>query len=245
MADVTRKARSGGLRLGPRSKVRAQWLVLASALTVLAGVVVAWALSRAAARIEVVAAARPVELGVEIVPDDLTVVAVAAADGVTGLVPADSLDELVGRVASVPINAGSLIVTGMWTDGAEVGPGENTVGALVRPGRLPERLAVDSTALAVSIDETDAATAAPTPASPLEQPRQSPARPVPTRIVAVTRLDTGETNLVLAVPAADAPAVARLAATDRLVLIGVPVGASFDETTTDFSEQSNTDEEGR
>lgn len=225
MAVVTR--RSASLRLGARSKVRAQWLVLAAALTVLAGVVVAWALSRAAARIDVVAAARPVAAGAEIVSDDLIVVAVAA-DGVTGLVPATHRNELVGRVAAVSVEAGSLVVASMLRAGAEVRQGEHAVGALLRLGRLPERLGVASTALAVSIDITDATTGEPVP---------RPA-PVPVRVVTAARLDTGETSLVLAVPAADAPAVARLAATDQLVLVGVPeVQAVAADDSTDEGEE--------
>ncbi|MEN9504747.1 MAG: acyltransferase domain [Actinomycetota bacterium] len=219
MADVTRSIRAVTSPFGARSRVRAQWLLLASALTVLAGVLVAWALSRAAARTDVVAAARPVAVGAEIVTDDLTVVAVAVDDAVTGLVPAGSIDDLVGRVATVPVDAGSLIVAGMWATGAELGDDERAVGALLGLGRLPEQLAAGGAALAVSIDGGDAATGEPL----------APALPVTVRVLAVRRLDTGDTSLVLAVPVADAPAVARLAATDRLALVGVPTTSTDEE----------------
>src|SRR5690349_7089390 len=82
-----------------RARVRAQWLVLAGALMVLAGVLVAWALTRAADRVAVVTVARPVPAGTVIEAGDLTTAQIAFDGDVTGLVPAASLGALAGRVA--------------------------------------------------------------------------------------------------------------------------------------------------
>ena len=71
-----------------RSRVRAQWLALAAALVVLAGVLVAWALTDAADRVSVVQVARAVRAGEVIQEDDLTIAGVAFDHGVQGLVPA-------------------------------------------------------------------------------------------------------------------------------------------------------------
>jgi hypothetical protein len=77
-----------GPNTAARARVRTQWLLLAAALTVLAGTLVAWALTRAAARVDVVSIARPVPAGAVIDDADLSVTAIAFDDQVTGLVPA-------------------------------------------------------------------------------------------------------------------------------------------------------------
>lgn len=213
-----------GIHLASRSKARVQWLVLATALTVLAGVLVAWALSRAAARIEVVIAARPVAPGTEFVIDDLTTAPVAVDPAVTGLVPAASIDDLVGRVATIGVPAGSVVTAGMWTDGTELRAGEHAVGAVLRPGRLPERLGAGHTAMAVPLEGS----------LPVDGAVDGAVDGVfPVRVITARRLETGEASLVLAVAAAEAPQVARLAASDSLVLVGLPpAGASPTASTT-------------
>ncbi|MGE0000361.1 MAG: SAF domain-containing protein, partial [Ilumatobacteraceae bacterium] len=135
-----------------RSRVRVQWLVLAVALMVLAGVLVAWALTRAADRVTVVTVARPVPAGTVIQTADLTTAQIAFDGEVNGLVPAASLDALAGRVATVDLQPGTLISAGMWADGTELAADERTVGAVLEPGRFPAGLAQGATAVAVSLD---------------------------------------------------------------------------------------------
>jgi hypothetical protein len=118
-----------------RTQVRAQWLVLAAALTVLAGVLVAWAIERAADRVDVVSVARPVPAGTVIQADDLTTTAIAFDEPVVGLAPAASLDALVGRVAVVELRPGTLLSVGMWADGTGLSPDERTVGVGERLGQ--------------------------------------------------------------------------------------------------------------
>ncbi|MEZ5224267.1 MAG: SAF domain-containing protein [Ilumatobacteraceae bacterium] len=212
-----RPAVAGAPRTGGRlrTRVRAQWLVLAAALTVLAGVLVAWAVDRAADRVEVVSIARPVAAGAVLQADDLTLTAIAFDTPVTGLAPATSLQALVGRVATVDLEPGVLLTVGMWADGTELSAGERTVGAVLDAGRFPTGLTQGSTALAVAIgddvgdglgdgldDDTDGSV-----------------------LVRVLDTDTGERGslvVTLAVPDVHAADVARLAAGERLVLIGVP-----------------------
>ncbi len=184
-----------------RARMRAQWLVLAAALTVLAGVLVAWGLARAADRVEVVAVARPVPAGTAITAADLTIASVAV-DGATGLVPAASLERLAGRIATVHLEPGRLLVAGMWADGTGLAAHETLVGAVLRPGRMPEAMAQGSLALAVAAEGSDA--------------------PVEVRVVQAARTDAGARSVTLAVPRADAVRLAQLAAGDRLVLIGLP-----------------------
>src|SRR5687768_9577421 len=119
-----------------RSRVRAQWLVLAAALTVLAGMLVAWALAQAADRVHVVSVARPVAAGTVIQAADLRTTAIAFDGDVQGLAPAASLDALVGRVAAVDLGAGSLLSVGMWADDTGLAEHERTVGAVLDAGRF-------------------------------------------------------------------------------------------------------------
>jgi hypothetical protein len=191
-----------GRNTGVRSRVRAQWLVLAAALTVMAGVLVAWALTRAADRIDVVVVARPVAAGTVIDVADLATTPVAIDGAVHGLVPAASLDELAGRVATVDLRVGTLLSEGMWADGTGLAPGERTVGAVLEPGRFPAGLASGSTALALPID--------------------GDATGVTVRVLDADVTDAGDLRVTLAAAEADAARLAQTAATDRLVLVGLP-----------------------
>jgi flagella basal body P-ring formation protein FlgA len=116
-----------GPNTAARARVRTQWLLLAAALTVLAGTLVAWALSQAAARVDVVSIARPVPAGAVIDAADLSVTAIAFDEQVTGLVPAASRERLVGRTAAIALEPGTLLSVGMWADGSQLGDGERTV----------------------------------------------------------------------------------------------------------------------
>jgi hypothetical protein len=192
-----------------RSRVRTQWLALAAALVVLAGVLVAWALSNAADRVQVVRVTQAVSAGEVISAADLTVVGVAFDAEVQGLVPAASLDALVGRVAAVDLEPGVLLVAGMWRDAPETLVGEEAVGAVLRAGRFPLGLARGDVALAAPVDAAAAAAA----------------EPVSVRVIDVEVGVDGELSVTLAVAADSAVAVAQLAATDQLLLVGQPATA--------------------
>jgi len=193
-----------------RSRVRTQWLALGAALVVLAGVLVAWALSSASDRVRVVQLAQAVQVGEPIEAADLTLASVAYDDGVQGLVPADGLDTLVGRVAAIDLRTGVLMQVGMWRDATHIAVGEESVGALLKVGRFPDGLARGDVALAApvasvaSVDVTVVATS------------------IAVRVLDVRASDGGDLTVTLAVPAAQSIAVAQLAATDQLLLIGRP-----------------------
>jgi hypothetical protein len=189
-----------------RSRVRAQWLVLAAALTILAGIVVAWALTRAADRVSVVSVGRPVAAGTVIQIDDLTVTQIAFDGDVQGLVPAASADELAGRVATVDLRPGTLLTVGMWADATGLGAGERTVGAVLDAGRFPLGLAQGSSAIALAIDDDTTGVAV--------------------RVIDADNTDSGELRITLAVPQADASRIAQLAATNQLVIIGLPAASA-------------------
>lgn len=194
-----------------KSRVQVQWLALAAALTVLAGVLVAWGLGRAADRVDVVSLARPVPAGAVIAAADLTVTPIAFDTPVTGLVPAASLDRLVGRVATVDLEAGGLLVAGMWADGSGLGPDETLVGAVLDAGRFPRQLAQGTTAWAIALDDGAAV------------------QPVMVRIVESDRTDDGDLSVTMAVGRADSVRLAQLAAAEQLVLVGLPPAPTSEE----------------
>ena len=185
-----------------RSRVRAQWLVLGAALIVLAGLLVAWALTRAADRVQVVQISSAVQAGDIIQADDLTLTGVAYDGALQGLVPAGSLQAIVGRVAAIDLRPGSLLVSGMWADAPQLAPGEQSVGAVLAPGRFPSGLSRGDLAVAV--------------------PLAGEASPTSVRVIDAAVTESDELLVTLAVPAGTAVVVAQLAAADQLVLIGEP-----------------------
>lgn len=189
--------------MSARSRVRTQWLALAAALVVLAGVLVAWAVGRAAERVPVVVVAGTVEAGTVIERADLAVASVAVDGAVSGLVPDTSLERLVGKVAAMDLAPGTLVQVGMWRDAPELAPGEQRIGAVLPMGRYPAGLARGDTAHAAPLDPTD-----PTP-------------PVPVRVLDVQAGARDDTVFTLAVPEATAVPLAQLAANGLLVLVGL------------------------
>lgn len=187
-----------------RSRVRTQWLALGAALVVLAGLMVAWALSNAADRVEVVQLARGVSAGDVIGPNDLALASVAYDDAVVGLVPSESLNSLVGRVAAIDLQAGALVQSGMWRDASHLAPGEESVGALLTPGRYPGGLARGDIVMAAPLDAAAAFTT------------------TAVRVLDVQADSNGDLIATLAVPAAQSVAVAQLAANSQLLLVGQP-----------------------
>jgi len=185
-----------------RSRVRTQWLALGAAFVVLAGVLVAWALSSAADRVQVVQVAAEVPAGQVITADDLTLTGIAYDADLQGLVPAVSLEALTGRVAAIDLQPGSLLVAGMWRDAPLIADGEEAVGAVLKAGRFPGGLARGDIAIAAPVDA------------------ESTAAPVVVRVIDAEPGLEGDLFVTLAVPAERSVAVAQLAANDLLLLVG-------------------------
>lgn len=188
-----------------RSRVRTHWLALGAALVVLASVLVGWALTQAADRVQVVQVAQTVKAGDVIVAADLTAADVAFDAEVQGLIPVASLKALVGRVATIDLQPGTLMQAGMWSDAPELSSGEEAVGALLAAGRFPVGLARGDLAIAAPIDSAIATD------------------PTIVRVIAVQVESNGDLLVTLAVAHADSVAVAQLAATNQLLLIGQSV----------------------
>lgn len=185
-----------------RSRVRTQWMALGGALVVLAGVLVAWALQRAADRVQVVQIVNQVDAGETITSDDLAVTGIAYDGAVQGLVPVESFDAVAGRVAAIDLQPGALLQVGMWRDSTALAAGERRVGVVLAVGRLPVELGPGDVALAAALDPAD------------------PMTSVSARVLDRAVTPEGAVGLTLAVPADAAVDVARLAASEQLVLVG-------------------------
>lgn len=185
-----------------RSQVRTQWMALGGALVVLAGVLVAWALSSAADRVQVVRVVQEVPAGQPIPTEALATTGVAYDAGIDGLVPSASLADLAGRIAAIDLRPGVLVQTGMWRDTPALLTGEQRVGVVLRAGRLPAGLGQGDRAVAAAVDAAD------------------PFVPASVRVLDAVPGADGTTSLTLAVATSDAVDVARLAANDLLVLVG-------------------------
>lgn len=206
---------SGSMKV--RSRVRPQWLVFAAALVVLAGVLVTWGMQRATARVQVVQLVREVASGQPFQSDDLGTVGIAYDTQVEGLVPAESLDRLVGRVAAADLHPGQLVQQGMWRDQAALRSGERSVGAVLRAGRMPAGLVAGDVAVAARM--LDSAAVAPVDVTSPEVGTGG-SEAVVVRLVDVQTTPEGNQLVTLAVPGVSAVLVAQWAATEQLVLVG-------------------------
>ncbi|MFZ9629590.1 MAG: hypothetical protein ACO3C1_09610 [Ilumatobacteraceae bacterium] len=214
--------------LRPTGRSRTQWLAMGAALVVLAGVLVAWALSSAGRRVLVVQVAQPVAAGSVIDAADLVTTGVAFDPGVEGLVPAASLDVLIGRIAAVDLEQGVLLQRGMWRDGESLAEGEQAVGAVLDAGRFPLGLGVGDVVLGAPLGAAalavgdGAPSGAPADATGSVGDDASPA--VTMRVTDLVALDNGSVSVSFAVAARDAVLVAQLSATGQLVVVRLPSG---------------------
>lgn len=210
------------------SRLRNQWTIGAVACVVLAGVLVTWSLSSAGDRMGVVRTARAIHSGEVFSEADFATAEVAVDASVEGLVPADRLQRLVGRVAAVDLPEGVLVQRGAWRTTAALMAGERAVGVVLKPGRVPSSVQQGDTVQVASIDVATpsvdpsvnggtAVTVAPFTSVPRSV--------VLARVVACTTRDDGTVVLELAVADAVAVQVAQWAANDLLVVVLVPHSA--------------------
>lgn len=219
---------------------------MGGALVVLAGVVVAWALASAGRRVLVVQVAQPVPAGSIIDAADLITTGVAFDPGVQGLVPAASLDALIGRVAAIDLDAGVLLQRGMWRDGEPLLDGEQAVGAVLEAGRFPLGLGIGDVVIGAPLG---AAALTIGDGSSSNGPSSGPTNGTSTggaaadgdgvdavttpdamtmRIIDLVVLDNGSVSVSFAVPTVSAISIAQLAATGQLVVVRLPSDSTFD-----------------
>lgn len=152
-------------------------------------------------RVPVLAAAEDIEPGAVIAESDLKVVRVAA-DADVATIASSRRSEVVGRRAAVGIPAGSILTSASVTDGPTVPPGSVLIGAVVKAGQYPLGLQEGDVVLVYATGDgatsTDGVEAVITSISSRSAP--------------------DGTAISLAVPADDAPELARAGADGRLLL---------------------------
>lgn len=195
--------RPGGVQLRPRRNPRLMALgVLCMCLGALGAAMAFAQLSRSES---VVLVQRAVARGEVVKTGDLTVTNLGNAPGVA-TVPAGAIADLVGKRALVDLPMGSIV--GPNAIGETVlPPGTALVGLKVAPGRIPGLPLPAGTSLILVAVPRDAETITGFQAQA-------------TVVSAPTVQADGALTLDVAVPIDSAPAVATLAATDQIVVIG-------------------------
>ncbi|WP_230203217.1 SAF domain-containing protein [Parafrankia discariae] len=171
-------------------------------------------------RREVLVVARDVPAGRVLTVQDLRPVSVGAGAGVD-VVAADAVDAVVGRVAVVPLVAGSLLPAGAVGDRSRVPPaGQAVVGAALKAGQFPPGL-IRGDGVSVILTPGSTSAADPTVAAPASG---SPARSVPGLVVTVQGDEAdpagaGGVVVSLQIAEGDAETVAEAAAAGRVALV--------------------------
>jgi hypothetical protein len=204
---------------GPRERrVRVGHLALAVALIVVGALGTTALVATVAAEGEYLALSRDVDYGAQLSAEDFVAVQMSAAPGLDPVAASD-LDRVVGAYATMPLAAGTLLTPAQVTAQPVPGPGQNVVGITVRGDRLPAQpLRPGDPILLVAIAERSGGT---------DQPSSRPQTWHAT-VTAIAGADStgflggggsGSVTLDVAVPAAEGPTIATLAAANRLVIV--------------------------
>lgn len=190
-------------------RMRPGLLGLAILLIALGGLGSAFAVTSVRATGTYLAVARPVAAGSVLGADDLTSVQMAGGQGLRP-VPADRIDDVIGKRAAVTLTPGTLVTQDQLTDQPLLGPGQQQIALGLKPSEVPARtLRPGDRVLLIS-----------TPA------KSADGRTTTTSVTRFTATvidsDTAEGNTVvvyLAVAVRDVPAVVALAAEQRVALV--------------------------
>jgi hypothetical protein len=196
---------------------RRRWgLVAVGTLLVVVFAIVAYLLVATAATTRpVLALARNVPYGATLGADDLTVVDVNAATGLSP-VPASQRDQVIGKHAAADLFAGTLLTKAQVADLVIPAPGQQLVGIELKPGQVPARplrpgdqvmlVIVPPTALAGLPDSQTGA--------------QSATTSIRATVAETTGAQTnGNIRVDVAVSTSDGPTVAAMAAAGRIVVV--------------------------
>lgn len=198
-----------------RPRRQPKWIIGGALSMAMGALGAAWLWQEATDTQRVVYVARPLQVGQVIEAGDLTTVSVGRLPQVE-TVPAEQMDALVGQQAKVALAGGTLLPDGVVGE-MPLATHEAQLGLRLPSGRLPTS----------NIEPGSAVTmvALPDPAVVEQGQVVTTAGPdadtVPARLLtAPTRDEDGLSWLVdIAVPAAEAPDLARLAAADRVALV--------------------------
>lgn len=116
---------------------RPSWVLIGTLLVALSALLGAWVFTASSERVSVMVAARDIDPGEVIGPDDLRVVEMGATGQVRAVQPSQQ-DLIVGRAARGPIPAGTVLNTDLFVDqGQTIPTGMAVVGASLEAGASP------------------------------------------------------------------------------------------------------------
>lgn len=121
----------------PRRTGRLPYLSVGVVLILASVLVVAWLVANAGRRVQVLQLARDVPAGQAITAQDLTTTPVAA-DGSVALISAQQESDVVGRIAVVPLAAGTLLHTKLFGAASYPPSGQVIASVALRPGHYPQ-----------------------------------------------------------------------------------------------------------
>ncbi|MET8229479.1 SAF domain-containing protein [Micromonospora sp. NPDC005298] len=189
-------------------RVRPGLLGLAVLLIALGGLGAAFAVTSVRATGSYLAVARPVEVGREIGTADLITVQVAGGQGLRP-VPANRLDEVVGRRAAVALVPGTLLTLAQITDDPLLGPGQQQIALGLKTAQVPaRRLHPGDKVLLVS-----------TPDSNANGESAAAGTRFSATVIDVVNQANDDQVVYLALTTRDVPAVVALAAQKRLAVV--------------------------
>lgn len=156
-----------------------------------------------------------VPVGTQVTSDHLGLVRLNTGPGLSA-VPASEVEQVVGRYASVPLVAGTLVAEGQLTDEQVPAPGEQLVSISLPPSRVPgDTLPSGHPVLLVATQSRggDEETGPPTYHAVVHDVSPAPGR-------------SNNLHVSLIVAERDGATVASLAADDNLTVVLVPEGRS-------------------
>jgi hypothetical protein len=190
-------------------------LALAVLLIALGGLLAGVAYVAVVKTQNVLAVARPVQVGTQISAADLTTVQINDAPGLAPI-GADQLNRVVGKRAAVSLVPGTLLTARELTDQALVQPGQRQVGVGLSPSRLPARtLRPGDRVTLVSTPADSGSVTGTQPPPPIEKFDAT----VVDVSVSTNPSSSGTVVVYLAVAELDAPRVVTLAAQNRLTMV--------------------------
>jgi hypothetical protein len=164
---------------------------------------------------DVLAVARPVQAGSQIVAADLTTVQINDAPGLAP-VPAGQVGQVVGKRAAVSLVPGTLLTARQLTDQALVRPGQRQVGVGLSPNRLPARTLHPGDRVQLVSTPADNAAVSGTPTA---GPPEKFDATVVDMSVSTNPSSAGNVVVYLAASELEAPRVVTLAAQGRLAMV--------------------------
>ena len=198
----------------PTKSRRRVWMIALGITIVLIGALATWYVTTTTSRtVSVLTTNTTVQRGEAITQSDLTTISIAGGQNVDAI-PASDASEVVGKVASVDLPAGSLLTTSNTLDTLPVPDGSSIVGIALNSSQLPYyRLAAGDSVRLVD-----------TPVAQGEPPTSDP-KTFDATVFTTTYDEANQTWIVdVVVPEREAASIAARAATQRVSIVLDGVG---------------------